>query len=191
MSYIKSILKDNKFTCKLSFNFEGTSDIDLVEIDAILDTGCSHSHISADLIYIFLIDEDRLKMKERFMGIRPKSIGIGVESNGKVDNVDRDDINNPRIVIGQKCYNVHINDTCIGNRYLSVSYDTSRVALVGMSILKDWDIHIGKNKQGETVLLACPISSINPEYLEALENEFGLISLIDSNRIRNQGGNIN
>lgn len=53
MNYVRAVLNRNKFMCKLSFYFEGTSNIDLVEIDAILDTGCSHSHISADLIYIF------------------------------------------------------------------------------------------------------------------------------------------
>lgn len=186
MNYVKAILNENKFTCKLSFNFEGKSAIDLVEIDAILDTGCSHSHISADLIYIFFLDEERLKTKAEFMNKRPKSIGTGVESNGKLNNIDTNDINNPRIMISQKCYNVNINGVCIGNHYLHVSYDTSRVALIGMSILKDWDIHIGKNKQGETVFLGCPYNKLNQEYYLALNNEFGLQQNINAAVINKQ-----
>ena len=57
-----------------------------------------------------------------------------------------------------------------------------------MQFMKNWDMHIGRNQQCETVLLACPLNKINPEYIEALENEFGLTSLIDSNRVRTQGG---
>lgn len=55
MNYIRAVLDKNKFLCRLSFNFEGKSDSDLVEIDAMIDTGCSHSHISADLVYIFFL----------------------------------------------------------------------------------------------------------------------------------------
>lgn len=186
MSYIRAVLDRNKFMCKLSFNFEGKSDIDLVEIDAILDTGCSHSHISADLIYIFFSDKERLKTKEKFMSKRPKSIGTGVESNGKVNNTDANDINNPRVMISQKCYKVYINDICIGNRYLNVSYDTNQVALIGMEILKDWDIHIGKNKQRQTVLLGCPYNQLNQDYYRALENEFGISQNINSSIINNK-----
>lgn len=186
MRYIRAILDENKFVCRLSFNFEGKSDTDLVEIDAILDTGCSHSHISADLVYIFFSDEERLNTKDKYMRTRPKGIGTGVESNGKLNSLDTNDINNPRIMISQKCYNVSINGVYIGNRYLNVSYDTSGVALIGMSILKDWDIHIGKNKHGETVFLGCPYSHINQEYYLALENEFGLQQNINAAVINKQ-----
>lgn len=186
MKYIRAILDENKFVCRLSFNFEGKYDIDLVDIDAILDTGCSHSHISADLIYIFFSEEERLGTKGKYMRIRPKGIGTGVESNGKLNNTDTNDVNNPRIMISQKCYNVNINGVYIGNRYLNVSYDTSRVALIGMSILKDWDIHIGKNKQGETVFLGCPYNQLNQEYYIALNNEFGLQQNINAAIINNK-----
>lgn len=180
MNYIRAVLDKNKFLCRLSFNFEGKSDSDLVEIDALIDTGCSHSHISADLVYIFFSDEEILNTKYKYMKTRHKSIGIGVESNGKSNNMNPNDINNPRIMIGQKCYNVNINGVHIGNHYLNVSYDTSKVALIGMSILKDWDIHIGKNKQGETVFLGCPYNQLNQEYYLALENEFELSENLNS-----------
>lgn len=191
MKYIRSVLDKNKFTCKLSFNFEGKSDIDLVEIDAILDTGCSHSHISADLIYIFFSDEERLNTKEKFMSKRYKSIGIGVESNVKVYNTNVNDINNPRIMINQKCYNVNVNELCIGNYYLNVSYDTSKVALIGMSILKDWDVHIGKNKNNETVFIGCPYNQLNQEYYLALEKEFGIKENINAAIVNNLSKNSN
>lgn len=116
---------------------------------------------------------------------RPKSIGIGVESNGKENNTDENDINNPRVMVSQKCYKVHINNICLGNKYLNVSYDTNQVALIGMSILKDWDIHIGKNKNNETVFIGCPYNQLNQEYYLALENEFGIKENINAAIVNN------
>lgn len=187
MKYIKAVLDSKKkFTCKLSFNFESKDSIDLVEVDAILDTGCNHSHISADLIYVFLSDEERLATKEVFMKSRPIGIGYGVESNGKSNNMDKNDINNPRIMIRQKCYDIHINNLSIGNYYLNVSYDTSKVALIGMQILKDWDIHIGKNLDNEVVFIGCPLNKLNQDYYLALENEFGISQNLNAAIVNNR-----
>lgn len=44
--------------------------------------------------------------------------------------------------------------------------------LLGMDILKNWDIHIGTIDTGDTIFMACPKDQINDEYLMALENTF-------------------
>ena len=50
-----------------------------------------------------------------------------------------------------------------------------------MDIIKDWDIHIGKdNKTNEIIFLACPIEKINQDYLLALEEHFGLGTTISA-----------
>ena len=119
------------------------------------------------------------------MKIRNKGIGIGVESSNQKVNTDINDVNNPRVIVLQKMYDVKVNDISIGNKYMNVSYDTSEVALIGMSLLKDWDIHIGTNKQGETVFLGCPYNMLNQEYYLALENEFEIQQNINAAIINN------
>lgn len=171
MKYIKSILRNNKFLVSLKLKFENTGEF---EMKAILDTGCQHSHISIDNIFIYLSDDDIKRDKQKYMNIRPVALGLGVESQNKDVNMNKSDVNNPRIIIQHRMYDVKVNDILIGNGYLNVSYDTSRVALIGMSIMKDWDIHIGKNKHGEIVFIGCPYNQLNQEYYLALENEFGI-----------------
>lgn len=183
MKYIRSVLKNNRFTVSLKLKFEGMEES---EIEAILDTGCHHSHLSIDTMFIFLSDEDIKAEKAKYMRIRHKWIGTGVESSNQKVNTDINDVNNPRIILCQKMYDVKINNVDIGNRYMGVSYDTHMVALIGMFILKDWDIHIGKNKYNETVFLGCPYNKLNQEYYLALNNEFGIQQNINAAVINNQ-----
>lgn len=186
MTCIRAVLNRNQFKCRLSFNFEGTLEKDLVAVDAILDTGCNYSHISANLIYAFFSDKERMDTKAKFMKSRVVTIGKGIESNDKIYNTDITDVNNPSIIIRQRCYNVCINGINIGNRYLSVSYDTSCIALIGMSIMKDWDIHTGKSKDGNIVFLGCPYDQLNQDYYVALENEFGISEKLNSSIVNNK-----
>lgn len=182
MKYIKSIMNNNKFLISMKLSFEGKEES---EFRAILDTGCQHSHISIDNIFIYLSDNDIRADKQKYMQQRPVYIGRGVESQNKDISQDLKDVKNPRIMIHHKMYDVKINDIPLGNKYLGVSYDTSGVALIGMEILKDWDIHIGKNKQRQTVLLGCPYNQLNQDYYRALENEFGIKENINAAIVNN------
>ena len=59
--------------------------------------------------------------------------------------------------------------------YVKVSYDRTGNILIGMDVLSQMDIHIGKSKVlGKTVFLACPYTAINREYLEALSQHFDI-----------------
>jgi hypothetical protein len=58
---------------------------------------------------------------------------------------------------------------------VGVNYDRTGNILIGMDILSQMDIHIGKSRiANETVLLACSYDNINAEYLSALERHFAL-----------------
>lgn len=179
--YIRSVLKDNKFECNLSFVFENEEEADM---QAVIDTGCQHSHISYDLIYICFDDNIRKQTKEYYMRNRQRCIGRGVESQNQSINTDTDDVNNERVQIAQRMYDVKIGGISIGNRHMFVSYDTRMVALLGMAFFRDWDMHIGKNKQGETVLLACPNNQLNQDYYLALEKEFGISQKLNAAIVR-------
>lgn len=174
MKYLTAIMDDNRFLCNMKAKFENKFDED-VDIEVIIDTGCAHSHISADLIYIFLSDEERLKTKDKWIkSKRFKGIGHGVESaNKQIDYTI--DINNERVMVYNGFFDISINGVDIGNRALGVSYDTSKIALIGMGILKDFDIHIGTSKiLNKVILLACPKDRLNKEYYRALNDHFSL-----------------
>ncbi len=53
-----------------------------------------------------------------------------------------------------------------------INYDRASNILIGMDILKEWDIHIGTIDTGETIFLGCPKGQINDEYLQELEKTF-------------------
>ena len=65
-----------------------------------------------------------------------------------------------------------IGDCMLGDVKIGINYDRTGNILLGMDILKDWDIHIGTIKNGDTIFMACPKDQINDEYLLALENTF-------------------
>ena len=71
----------------------------------------------------------------------------------------------------------------------TVSYNNDNVNLIGMSIMKDWDIHIGKDRDNKTVFLGCPRKYINDEYILELERTFGIGSIINSTIVRKEGIN--
>lgn len=68
-----------------------------------------------------------------------------------------------------------INGVSIACRYLHVNYDRKGSILIGMDILKNWDIHIGTVDTGQTIFLGCPKELINSGYLQELENTFHIV----------------
>lgn len=60
-----------------------------------------------------------------------------------------------------------------------VNYDRKSNVLIGMDILENWDIHIGKSikpeEEGQTVLLACPYNQLSEEYRSELYGTFGTV----------------
>lgn len=69
---------------------------------------------------------------------------------------------------------LRIMDMDINVDNVKLSYDRTGNILIGMDILKDWDIHIGKTESGETLFLACPLNQLNDEYYEELSNLFDI-----------------
>lgn len=173
MNYILAEMINNKFKCNLKAKFENTVDED-IDIDVIIDTGCTHSHISVDLFIMFFSDEKRINEKDIWIKKRPTYVGMGVESmNQVIDNTVHKD--NPRVMIQHRLYDVKLNDIEIGNRYMGISYDTHLVALLGMEFIKDLDLHIGiSNKTGKCTLIACPKNKLNDDYYRALDEHFNL-----------------
>ena len=83
-----------------------------------------------------------------------------------------------------------ISDFMIGGVKISsdkicLNYDRKGNILIGMDILKDWDIHIGVSKvTGKNLFIACPMENECREYIEALEKYFVKAQTKCQNRIR-------
>lgn len=173
MNYIISTMKNNKFVCNFKAKFENTNDED-IDIEIIIDTGCSHSHISADLFTIFLSDEERLDEKDKWINKRKAIIGRGIESANINISMDISRYN-PRVTILNRLYDIKLNGIDIGNHLTAISYDTCMVALLGMEFLKNMDFHIAVSKiTNKCTLIACPKDKLNDDYYRALDDHFGL-----------------
>ena len=190
-AFLRAELVNNVFWTRLTASFEDSTLLDEdseIEVQAVIDTGCSDSLVSYDTMFITFDKEGFLKQKEE--GLRKRNYGMGVGVETKKSDVIRptniaEAINNPYVRIWHRFYNINVGGIDIGNRLLSVSYDTSDKVLLGMGFFKDWDIHIGKNKQGKTVLLACPNNQLNQDYYLALEKEFGISQKLNAAIVSN------
>lgn len=182
--FIKCIMRNRQFRCNILLNFE--NDTERKSVDAILDTGCSHSHISIDAIYTELDTSDKLKLKKKYMGHRHVVLGRGVESANRPISHDKTDVNNKNIRLVHNCKNIELNGVALGDIALNISYDTSKIALIGMEVLQNWVCYIDKNKDGDIVFMGCPRDKLNQEFLIALQNEFNLGTNIDACIINNK-----
>ena len=63
-----------------------------------------------------------------------------------------------------------IDGYAIGDCGIRISYDRTGNILLGMDILKMFDIHIGTDKDGETVLIACLKDDLSDEYIKELDS---------------------
>lgn len=70
-------------------------------------------------------------------------------------------------------FEIDFGGVYISKDHVKVSYDRTGNILIGMDILSQMDIHIGKSKVlGKTVFIGCPYDSMNREYMEALSLHF-------------------
>ncbi len=72
--------------------------------------------------------------------------------------------------------NFKIDGVDISTKDIYVNYDRVGNILIGMDILKNWDIHIGESAapedSGKTVFLACPYDNLNEDYFKELDRTF-------------------
>lgn len=105
----------------------------------------------------------------------PYTLSYGVETGGQSHNIPKtaqDKLQCKAMGFLKPIKNFKICNIDIGDRNIRVNYDRKGNLLLGMDILKDWDIHIDTIDTGETIFLACPKNQINDEYLLELENTF-------------------
>ena len=110
-----------------------------------------------------------------------KEISFGVNDSKEKRDADKEKFRAGKymelksITFRQRDFELNFDGVCINKDYVKVSYDRTGNILIGMDVLSQMDIHIGKSKVlGKTVFLACPYTSMNREYLEALSRHFDI-----------------
>lgn len=119
------------------------------------------------------------------------SVVHGVENNNRQsqNNILRMTLNEIKqfrgLAIKIKAAKIIVGNFEFNNIDLRVTTQTEANILLGMDIMKNWDIHIGQSKiTEECMFIACPYDKINDDYLLALESHFGTGTAVNSALVR-------
>ena len=133
-----------------------------------IDTGCPYTSIPILRFGISGTKAQQMKQRDCVDDRIRKEISFGVN-----DSKEKRDTDKEKFKAGN--FEIDFGGVCINKDYVKVSYDRTGNILIGMDVLSQMDIHIGKSKVlGKTVFIACPYESMNQEYLEALSQHFDL-----------------
>lgn len=193
-NYIKIALNNkNEIRTIMSIEIPEISNNTFRDIDVKIDTGCPYTSIPIKKLGIKSSECARLKQQDCHNNLVKKHISFGVNDSKIKRESDKVKYNTKRyneidsISFEHKCKTIQIAGQIINNNTVRVSYDRTGNILIGMDIMKDWDIHIGKDVNTEEILfIACPYNKINNDYLLALDRHFNIGSSINSAILRDK-----
>lgn len=146
-------------------------------IEVKIDTGCSISTIPLKRLKVSDTLCTILKKTDIIKGA-PYYLSYGVESGGtkhKVPVTDADKMDCSAMKFEHRVSDFTIGGVKVRADKICLNYDRKGNILIGMDILKDWDIHIGISKvTGKNVFLACPKENEYKGYFDALKRHFDL-----------------
>lgn len=185
--YIRcAINKKNEFRVESEFILFNTK---IMINNLKIDTGCGFTTFPLKTLGAFTSAEaNQFKLNDIRNQVK-YTLSYGVETGGqkhKNPQTEQDKMQCKAMGFFKDITNLSICGVALGNRCIRVNYDRTGNILLGMDILKDWDIHIGTTDNGETIFLGCPKDQINDEYLQELERTFHIASDINAFFIRNK-----
>mgnify|MGYP005752944905 CR=1 FL=1 len=187
-SFIKITLDErNEFRARADFTLFGN---DCEEVSVKIDTGCAYTSIPISKVAVVSKDTVQKWMEMDYNNPKAKKvISFGVNDSKEQRKKIKEEFakgiyDSTAVSFIHKIKDISINGVYLGTLDLRVNYKRSGNILIGMDILKTWDIHIRRIESGETILLACPYNQINEEYLLELERTFKLGTLVSSAKVR-------
>lgn len=183
--YIKIALNgNNEFRVNASISIPSLNIIDINDVIVKIDTGCAYTSIPVQKLGISYENAQICKQNDSNDNSIIKRISFGVNDSKEKRDKDKLLFNNKQYMkltsvtfehsdVLLKLMSVDINTNSV-----KLSYDRTGNILIGMDILKDWDIHIGTidnpilPEHGQTIFLGCPRDQINKDYLLELERLF-------------------
>lgn len=184
-------MKNNHILLELNRNNEIRADVSLTikslgimaieDINIKIDTGCPYTSVPVLKLGISNRKAQEMKQKDCLDEAVRKEISFGVNDTKEKREVDKEKFRNRQymelksITFQHGGFDIDFGGVHIEKDYVKVSYDRTGNILIGMDILSEMDIHIGKSRLlGKTVFLACPNDNINQEYRDALNQHFVL-----------------
>lgn len=170
-NFVKSVM-DNKHNLYVAATFSlfGTHRSCKFKID----TGCNYTCIPVKRLNVS--DDAARKLKQQALdnGI-PYTRSYGVSDTEQIKENDKKQLLQGKhmectsLKFQHKIHDFVIGNCNLGTTEIGINYDRIGNILLGMDILKDWDIHIGRLDNGQTIFLGCPKEQINSDYLFELE----------------------
>ena len=145
-------------------------------IEVKIDTGCSISTIPLRRLKVSDALCRILKGADIAAGI-PYYLSYGVESGGlkhAVPVTDGQKMDCPAMKFEHGISDFTIGGVPVSCGSICLNYDRKGNILIGMDILREWDIHMGISKvTGKNLFLACPSGYMCRDYRDALKLNFG------------------
>lgn len=152
-----------------------------LDIEVKIDTGCSISTIPLQRLKVSNTLCKVLKRVDICNHV-PYYLSYGVESGGlkhKRPITEDEKMNCSAMKFAHKVSNLTIAGVQISCDNIYLNYDRKGNILIGMDILREWDIHMGISKiTGKNLFLACSKENLCPEYQKALMRHFDLLQTI-------------
>lgn len=181
--YIKIMKnRDNELRINADIRISSLGLTGISSINVKIDTGCPYTSIPIQKLGISQYNAQIMKQNDCLDTNIKKNISFGVNDTQKDRRTALSMFKAGNFMQLKQVTFIHRDlEMTIGNikihkQEVKISYDRTGNILIGMDILENWDIHIGKADNGETVFLACPIDQINESYLRELENTFHITS---------------
>ena len=179
--YIKIVLNSNyEFRCDGELSLYGMR---FVMLSFKIDTGCQYSVlplIRTGLPQNMILQYRDLDFSDSIVG---KLLSYGVNDTEEDKRIAKELYKNERyseignmVSCVKEVDSLVIGGVDLGKMSLKVNYTRTGNILIGMDILKLFDIHIAPDRTNgdKTTLLACPLTNINDNYLFGLEESFGI-----------------
>jgi hypothetical protein len=174
-NYIKIITSGkNELRTTMDINIDGQA---YKNVNVKIDTGCPQTTILTSKLGI----SEKLSRKMKIADIQnnvKRTISFGVNDSEKYRkeaskrNQSNDILDLDAVSFYKNLDNISVGGVELHKRTVKINYDRTGNILIGMDILKDWDIHMGTVDSGETIFLACPKDQLNDEYFKELNRLF-------------------
>lgn len=184
-------MKNNFILLELNHRNEIRADVnmaikslDITKIDHInvkIDTGCPYTSIPVRKLGISNEKASLMKQIDCLNPLIRKEISFGVNDSKEKRESDKEKFRTGKymelqsVTFQHKDLEIEFDGICLKKDFVKISYDRSGNILIGMDLLSQMDIHIGKSRiLGKTIFLACPYASLNSDYFQTLNEHFNL-----------------
>ena len=184
-NYIKIVLNEhNEFRAKANITIPSIDILGSNDVIVKIDTGCPYTSFPVQNLAMSEENAQIYKQNDSNDKSIKKHISFGVNDSQEKRDRDKELFKSKQYMRLQSVTFAHddvtlkLMDIDIHVNSVRLSYDRTGNILIGMDIMKDWDIHIGKglkqglSETGKTIFLACPINQLNDEYFKELNRLF-------------------